>query len=1489
MASARADINNWVGGTNGYWTNGANWSLTTIPGVTDDVVISNNSHTIVYLDQSTAISSLSLTNSGAGKTNTLTFLGTNTVLTATDITIQNRGVITHAAQSAIATNSEGLWVPDNYIQIVCTNLTVAFGGAINASYMGYAGGISNGVARNGCGPGGGTSGGSGSGNGGGGGYGGRGGNGGVGLGGATNGIETAPQGPGSGGGGGVFSGVQYGGRGGGYVSVLASGALTVNGIISAVGSNGGVYAGGGSGGGVYLRCGTFGGSGLVSVNGGADSYDGGGGGGRIAVIFDQTNAPSVSFSANGGRGGTAAKNGRSGTLYLSQYDGVLSEVLQYGLELATNRWSPQSLTISNALVIFRPDFLLNVSGAMLVTSSAIIELWESGTCNCTNLSLSGSTIYCYSNVLLNVQGGDLTLSGSALHFYPGAGETNVATMSLTSASTNYLYADQFDGYAARPLVLTNLVVDGGSAIDASLAGYRGGYTSGTNGYGPGGGRSGANASGAGYGGRGGNYGALLGGINYGVAEFPTNCGSGGGGSTWPAYGGWGGGLIQIQAAWAITNDGTISANGGNGGAAYAGGGAGGGIYIQCAKFDGIGQYQAIGGNGNGSGAGGGGGGRIAVHYTISIPWTGSLTATNGLKGGGGLAGETGSVYIAQQIPLGMTNLSVEGSPDRYGASGVSPAYGTCAFLIGSNMTASVASPADSTNDLRRACYGWTGTGDVPASGDSNQVSFTLSALSSITWLWTNQYYLAMTSGPNGSLVADLSGWYTSGVTVASIQAGAAAEGYHFYQWSGDVPDGQFTNTTISVLMDQAKTVQANYVGDTGTDKIWVGGTGYWYVAENWSPVGIPGEYDAAFITNGLATLDSPATVVAVTVSNGVLRFEKWFSILTASNVSVLGSGTITHIACTTNDAQTNRVYIVCTNLAVGAGAAIHGDYAGYRGGLSYIPAGPGVSEWAEDGYGPGRSLGAIGSGYSGGAGHGGIGANGSGTAGGGIYDSLIEPEAPGSGTGYGRGGGWGYLGHSGGGAIRLAVSGVLTLDGRISADGESSAYGGYYGGGGGSGGSIWINSDSFSGAGIVRANGGANNGNGVNYYGNGGGGGGRVAIYANDAGGFSGFLSVRGGHAGNGNGLNINYDAAPGTLYLGNQELLWETCGRDEAGEAVLYNASNSWSVTSLTVTNYGIWFPTNAILSTTGDVTLVGGGKITLPEFGDLSCRNLTVSGSNTYFGISQLFLGTNRYVISTNSVTCTGDFNMDRTRAYLYPGSLVTVGGTLMLTNAAYMYLYCHPTSGVTPRILKMDGLELASDCVFTADSYGFAGGDRQQNGQGPGYGTGASYAGGAGYGGAGGNGVSAGGLGGITYGSSNNPVDAGSGGGGGNWTGGGGAGGGYIGLRIMRTATINGIITANGGNSIMYNAGGSGGGINIHCDTIDGSGVIRANGGAGGFYTSYQGGGGGGGRIAIRCLYNHYFGTTSVTNGAGFQPGQVGTIYWRIQAPGTLLRVW
>jgi hypothetical protein len=174
------------------------------------------------------------------------------------------------------------------------------------------------------------------------------------------------------------------------------------------------------------------------------------------------------------------------------------------------------------------------------------------------------------------------------------------------------------------------------------------------------------------------------------------------------------------------------------------------------------------------------------------------------------------------------------------------------------------------------------------------------------------------------------------------------------------------------------------------------------------------------------------------------------------------------------------------------------------------------------GYGPGRGPGRGGEGGykqgGGGGGHGGRGGNGQDASNGGqAYDDVTAPLTLGSG-----GGGVGVFdlsgrSASGGGAMRLIVSDLLRVDGKITANGEGDGW--IVSEGAGAGGSIWITAGLLQGTGSVTANGGGSNIG--NYYNgehfidvaSGAGAGGRVRIDVSpNHSTFEGQVQARGGY-----------------------------------------------------------------------------------------------------------------------------------------------------------------------------------------------------------------------------------------------------------------------------------------------------------------------------------------------------------------------------------------
>ena len=157
---------------------------------------------------------------------------------------------------------------------------------------------------------------------------------------------------------------------------------------------------------------------------------------------------------------------------------------------------------------------------------------------------------------------------------------------------------------------------------------------------------------------------------------------------------------------------------------------------------------------------------------------------------------------------------------------------------------------------------------------------------------------------------------------------------------------------------------------------------------------------------------------------------------------------------------TNALDLIASNVDVKAGGFLSLNAKGYAPGQ-----GPGAGNMI---------------GYGGGGGYGGDGGSGtSGGLGGAAYGSMANP------TDFGSGGGNAW----GGGALRLRVSQELTVNGIISANGQTTG-GKSVGGNGGAGGSLWLEAGKLIGRGVISANGG--NANTINA---GGGGGGRIAIY----------------------------------------------------------------------------------------------------------------------------------------------------------------------------------------------------------------------------------------------------------------------------------------------------------------------------------------------------------------------------------------------------------
>jgi len=157
----------------------------------------------------------------------------------------------------------------------------------------------------------------------------------------------------------------------------------------------------------------------------------------------------------------------------------------------------------------------------------------------------------------------------------------------------------------------------------------------------------------------------------------------------------------------------------------------------------------------------------------------------------------------EPVPPGIS-LEIDGSPEPYGEP-QKLGYGTHQFAPGTVVSNSVETPTEVVEGTRRACTGWTGTGNVPAEGDATTVSFTLTEDSELTWQWVTEYLLDTESEPNGTVDID-DGWYTNGTEVTVTAT--PSNGYEFAGWEGDVPEGSETNNPVVLTMDQVRDIVA---------------------------------------------------------------------------------------------------------------------------------------------------------------------------------------------------------------------------------------------------------------------------------------------------------------------------------------------------------------------------------------------------------------------------------------------------------------------------------------------------------------------------------------------------------------------------------------------------------------------------------------------------------------------------------------------------------
>lgn len=165
-----------------------------------------------------------------------------------------------------------------------------------------------------------------------------------------------------------------------------------------------------------------------------------------------------------------------------------------------------------------------------------------------------------------------------------------------------------------------------------------------------------------------------------------------------------------------------------------------------------------------------------------------------------------TTFITVIVPAQLTTTSAHGSP--------TPTNGS--YALGTSITASVTPVVAGPTGTQYVCTGWTGTGDVPASGTGTTVAFTITQDSTLTWNWQTQYQLTVNNGGHGTTSG--AGWYNSGqpasfsISPTKIPVTGTVLQYVVTGWSSGDPHGYVGSASSnSVTMSNPITETASWI------------------------------------------------------------------------------------------------------------------------------------------------------------------------------------------------------------------------------------------------------------------------------------------------------------------------------------------------------------------------------------------------------------------------------------------------------------------------------------------------------------------------------------------------------------------------------------------------------------------------------------------------------------------------------------------------------
>ncbi|RKZ30272.1 hypothetical protein DRQ33_08005, partial [bacterium] len=216
-----------------------------------------------------------------------------------------------------------------------------------------------------------------------------------------------------------------------------------------------------------------------------------------------------------------------------------------------------------------------------------------------------------------------------------------------------------------------------------------------------------------------------------------------------------------------------------------------------------------------------------VEGSVVSPWEDSIVCT-GYTGEGSLAdGDTNWFSFVIDTPSAITwhwevnNVEFTVSSD-YGSP--SPPVGTTTYLAGTVIHCEVDSVVYGADGERWVCIGWTGSGSVPPSGDSNSVEFTILEDSQIDWLWQRQLRLTVDDGGYGNPTPpEGDNWFGVGDTIDCTIAPNPVDTFFCvgYSGTGSVPATEYGTDSVTIVLNEPSSITWIWMGASSVSALTV--------------------------------------------------------------------------------------------------------------------------------------------------------------------------------------------------------------------------------------------------------------------------------------------------------------------------------------------------------------------------------------------------------------------------------------------------------------------------------------------------------------------------------------------------------------------------------------------------------------------------------------------------------------------------------------------